>query len=460
MIAATAWTLARKDLRLFARDRTALLLTFLLPLVLGTVFGTAMQGMSGGGDAGGGTRPRVELAVEDRDASESSRALVAALQAAPGLAVTVVADARRPVADGDHACGLVIPVGYGRGEGAPSNLLLLRDPAQALSQQLVLFALAPVLLPRQAEALGAGVMGRFLDAFEFPAAARERSEVLLRDTYTRIEEVFRELEVQGEASSGKGSSGAGASSENSTLAPSSLAGFDPLAQLPRLLGLDSEDVSGRDDARLEAHAGASHAFSSMAVMMLLFSVAGAGGALQQERTEGTLTRLQLTPAAGSAVLIGKLISIGLIALAQLVVLFAFGAVVFGVPVLAAPGTLAVISLAWVFLAVGFGLTLAVLCSSAKQVEGLSTLVILVMSAVGGAWFPREITPAWFRTVGGLTPVGWAMDAFHGVLWYGKGLLPTANLSGIGRQVLYLALGGAALLTIAFHSYRSRFARAT
>ena len=452
----TAHILAQKDLRLFFRDRTAVLLTFLLPLVLGTVFGTAMQGMGGGG--GGGAAPKVELALEDRDDSEASRALAAALVGAEGLDVEVVDDARRLVANGKKPCGIVIPAGYGAGvtAGRAPDLALLRDPSQAISQQVVLFQLAPVLLERQAETLGAGMMGRVLDLVEFPAAGRERADSALRESYARIEAVIEDLGLA-EAQATPG----GDDPQSTATDDPGLGGmdFDPLEELPKFLGLVSEDVAGRDSRGVARKAGASHAFAAMAVMMLLFSVAGAGGTLLQERTDGTLTRLQLTPAAGNAVLLGKLLSVGVIALAQLALLFGYGALVFGVPVLESPGALALVSLVWAFLAVGIGLTFAVLCSSQKQLEGLSTIVILVMSAVGGAWFPREITPDWFRTVGSVTPVAWAMDAYHGVLWYGKGLLATPELGGVLPSIGLMFGVGVVLAAVSFRAYRRRFARA-
>jgi ABC-type multidrug transport system permease subunit len=294
------------------------------------------------------------------------------------------------------------------------------------------------------------MMGRVLDLIEFPEAGRERADAALLESYQRIEAVIEDLGLDDDDDEGE---------PDEPPTSSDGLGFDPLRELPKFLGLVSEDVAGKDSSGVARKAGASHAFAAMAVMMLLFSVAGAGGTLLQERTEGTLTRLQLTPAAGNAVLLGKLLSIGAIALAQLVVLFGYGALVFGVPVLDAPVALAVVSVAWAFLAVGIGLTFAVLCSSQKQLEGLSTIVILVMSAVGGAWFPREITPAWFRAVGSVTPVAWAMDAYHGVLWYGKGLLATPELSSVMPYVGLMIGVGLALACVSFRAYRTRFARA-
>ncbi len=112
--------------------------------------------------------------------------------------------------------------------------------------------------------------------------------------------------------------------------------------------------------------------------------------------------------------------------------------------------------ALVLAAAGLGLTFAVACHSRKQLEGLSSLVILVMSAVGGAWFPREVTPDWFQTVGLFTITAYAMDAFHGILWYGKGILPTAELDGIWPQLAALYGIGGALLLLSFRLFHRRF----
>lgn len=435
----TILALIAKDLLIFRRDRTALALTFLLPLALGSVFGTAMSGIMGGDSDSAPLR--VGLAVEDRDQTGASRALVAALSAANGLDVDVVDDAERRVESGKRACAILIPKGYEAGVsvGRTPVLVLLRDPAQAISQQVVLFQLAPVLLQQRIAVEGPGLFDSALELLDFPAAGRPGASAVLRASFEDIQTLLLETPAA-----------------NAAEAAPAASAFDPLADLPGFLGLDVRDAAGNREDGPPRSAGAAHAFSAMAVMMLLFTVVGAGGTLLQERNEGTLTRLQLTPAAGNAVLLGKLGSVGLIALLQLVVLFAFAGLVYGVPVLADPLPLALVSCTWVLLAVGIGLFLAVVCRSQKQLEGLSTLIILVMSALGGAWFPREITPEWFRAVGSFLPVAWAMDAFHGIFWYGKGLLPTDTREGIGREVLQMAGLAAVLLVLSVRIFARRY----
>ncbi len=398
----TAWTLARKDLRLFFRDRTALALTFALPILLAVVFGSAMGAMGGGG--GGGASPRVELRVEDADATPASARLVQRLTDLEGIRAVVAPEARRAVASGDVAAALIVPEGYGQALEARQipTLHLLRDPSRTISQQVITGNLVPLLVESVIAELGATQLPVQLMGF---AAARE---------------------------------------------------LDFSSDVPALLGVVSEDVTGRDDEGMHRSWGASHAVAAMAVMMLMFSLVAAGGSLLEEEEGGTLLRLQLTPAAGPAILTGKLLMLACVGLMQLAVLFAFGMAVFDVPVLDHPLALTLTSIGLVLAATGLGLFFAVVCRSRKQLEGLSTLVILVMSAVGGAWFPREVTPDWFQTVGRLTITAYAMDAFHGILWYGKGLLATAERSGVWFDVAVLYGVGIVLSVLASRLYRRRF----
>lgn len=445
----TALTLLRKDLRLFVRDRTALFFLLVLPIGLGAVMGTAM----GGGMMGGGTKSRkIAIAIEDLDRTPRSQDLVEAVSGVSALRVEVMSDVRRLVADGDRAGGLVIPEGYGAALAAgdaPPNLVLYRDPAQQIASQVMVFQLSPVLLQQTAEGLGSRMMGRVTDLMDLPEASRGAITRELVGSYLRVEDIM-------DGAEGAASAQAETPVDDPDAGESEEEGTDIMEALPGLMGLQIEDLSPPRADGLPRSAGASHAFSAMAVMMLLFNLVAFAGSLLEERAEGTLDRLRLTPQAGRAVLLGKLMVTMLLASVQLALLFAFGALVFKVPVLEHLPALAAASLIWAFAASALGLLFATACRTRKQMEGLSTLVILVMSAVGGAWFPREILPEWFQTAGLVTPVAWAMDAFHGILWYGKGVLSTPDLGGVMVPLLVLGSGGAVMLAVAFRLYQRSF----
>ena len=70
----------------------------------------------------------------------------------------------------------------------------------------------------------------------------------------------------------------------------------------------------------------------------------------------------------------------------------------------------------------FGLVLATAARTRAQLSGISTIVILVMSAVGGSMFPRFLMPEKIQKVGLVTLNAWALDGFLKVFWREEPLL--------------------------------------
>lgn len=416
-----AWILACKDFALFLRDRTGLLLSLALPIALATIFGFAMAGMSGSNQS------RVKFLVEDLDRSDVSAALVAELEASTGLRVEHASDVRRKIADGKGAAALLIPSGFAADFGTDHALALklYRDPGQAVEQQVVMGSLVPALARAFGATLFRELVHRGLVAFDFPERGRPQAERVLEDAWTSVRAIAAEHAAP--------SDGVGAAPR-----------FDFAKAAPAFFGLETEDVVGGGKSARKS-AMQSHAVSGTAVMMLLFGLAACGATLLQEREEGTLQRLQLSPASGTSILLGKLIFTGAAGMLQLVVLFTYGALVFDIPVLRDPLALFVHSFAVVCAATGLGLVLAIVCRTRKQLEGLSTLVILVMSALGGSWFPLIATPEWFQKLGHFTLNAWAMDGYQAILWYGKGVeaiwVPFGVLMGIAFLTIAVAAAG-------------------
>ncbi|HRV80235.1 MAG TPA: ABC transporter permease, partial [Planctomycetota bacterium] len=423
----TALHLVRKDLRIFFRDRTALLLALVLPIVLATVFGTAMKGMAGE-SSGGGIKP-LPLLVEDRDDSEASRSLVARLEAQDGILVRKGTDAHSEVRNGDVAMALVIDKGYGEQSAAGKipELRLLQDPSKMLSVQVLTARMMPALVQQTIGNAKGPLFRSFLADTGFPVAGIDRAEGMFQTMFDGMTGLAAELQHE----EADGSQDAAVPTDAAK--PAGGSGMDFLHDVPKLLGVKVEDVTQATTGPPKS-AGVSHAFAAMAVMMLMFSMVAGAGTLLDEQDQGTLLRLRLVPRAGDAILLGKTLFLASIGALQLIVLFLFGMFVFDVPVLPNLFELAVISGATVFAVAGMGMLFATYSRTRKQLEGSSTLIILAMSALGGAWFPREMTPDLFQTLGKFTLTAWAMDAYHGVLWYGKRLWPAGELNGVWPQV--------------------------
>ncbi|MAG94972.1 MAG: ABC transporter permease, partial [Planctomycetaceae bacterium] len=50
-------------------------------------------------------------------------------------------------------------------------------------------------------------------------------------------------------------------------------------------------------------------------------------------------------------------------------------------------------------------------------NGASTIIILIMSALGGSMVPRFIMPKFMETTSKFTFNGWALDGYLKIFWY-------------------------------------------
>ena len=54
----------------------------------------------------------------------------------------------------------------------------------------------------------------------------------------------------------------------------------------------------------------------------------------------------------------------------------------------------------------------------SQALAAGVIVSSVLAAIGGCWWPVEITPPWMQHAALLLPAGWAMDGLHKLISYG------------------------------------------
>jgi ABC-2 type transport system permease protein len=156
--------------------------------------------------------------------------------------------------------------------------------------------------------------------------------------------------------------------------------------------------------------------AGIGVIFLLFSCAGAGGTLLEEEESGTLDRLIGSRAGMTGVLVGKWVFLIIMGVLQLTVMFSWGALMFGLPLLSHLPGFFIVTVFTAAAAAGFGLVLATVSRSRAQLSGLSTIVILAMSAIGGSMFPRFLMSETMQQFGLVTFNAWALDAYLKVFW--------------------------------------------
>ena len=191
--------------------------------------------------------------------------------------------------------------------------------------------------------------------------------------------------------------------------------------------------------------------AGIAVMFLLFGATSGGGVLLEERENQTLERLLATQMTMDHLLLGKWFYLTLLGCVQVTVMFAWAQLVFGLDLLSHFDGFAMMTLATSAAAASFGLFLATLCRTRGQLNGLSVVAVLTMSALGGSMVPRYVMSEKLQEAGLWTFNAWALDGFDKVFWRE---LPPSELGpqlAVLMGTAFVLLGLARLLAIRWES---------
>ncbi len=386
----------------FKRDRVVQALTFAVPIIffsiLVTVFGNQRD-----------VTRRIKIAVVDEDQSRFSQKLVTALKNEGALSVRTQGgdDQRGPLLDraaaealvkaGTVPVAVVLPKGLGAArrftaepaQPAAPKVALLSDVSDPIAPQVVQGLLQKVSFTAAPEAMAT----EGIAMFEKYAGALTPSQRQSFDAWTKS--------MEGDTVQ------AGVPKSGGNAAPANLG-----------LAAEVVDVMQTDQGSNIV----SFSAAGIGVMFLLFSCAGAGGALLEEDESGTLGRLIGSRAGMTGVLIGKWLFLALMGIVQLTVMFTWGALVFGLPLRSHIAGFVIMTVFTAAAAAGFGLVLATLSRTRAQLSGLSTIVILTMSALGGSMFPRFLMSETMQQAGLVTFNAWALDGYLKVFWRDAPLL--------------------------------------
>jgi len=215
-----------------------------------------------------------------------------------------------------------------------------------------------------------------------------------------------------------------------------------LEETPRTLTMAVESAGPRRNPPT----GFEQAVPGILVMFLLLTMLINGGVgIVVDRNQGILRRLAATPLRRSAIVAGKCGARWTLGLIETALAMVAGARLFGVnwgrnwPAVA--GLLAVYAL----LVAMLGILLGNLAKNERQIVGLGVISANVLAALGGCWWPIEITPLWAQKLALLLPTGWAMDGLHKLVSFGE---------PVNAVLPHLAITAAAALAAAVVAARS------
>ena len=406
------------------RDKGALALSFILPIVFFSIFAVIFGGRRD-------TTPKVNVIVVDEDHSTASAQVVEGLTKEKSLVVNTRTEAKKgelgpeytsataevAVRQGVVPVAIVIPSGFGKnpisfGPSADATAIqLLKDPSDMVAPQIAAGMLQKVVMTSMPDVL-ARQGTEYVDKFSGGLTAEQRKQI---DNSLASLRDYQQKRSQ-EKKSGEQTSDSGGG----------------------LVQVKAKDVVGQT----KKNPMVSFYAAAIGVMFLLFTASGAAGSLLEEAESGTLDRVLSSRVTMTTLLGGKLAFNSLLAFTQLCLMFVWAWLVFRLDFPSHLPGFAVMGVCTAFSVGAFGMLLASVCKTRAQLGALSTLVILIMSSIGGSMFPRFLMPAAMQKAGLLTINAWAIDGFTKIFWRDE------PISHLWPQVSVLVAVGVVLFLIA------------
>lgn len=193
--------------------------------------------------------------------------------------------------------------------------------------------------------------------------------------------------------------------------------FRALEALPRRITLQVTSA-GR---RLDPPGGFEQTIPGTMVMFtMLVLLTGGAILLVIEREEGLLRRLASTPIPRWAIVAGKWSGRLGLGLVQIGFAMLAGTIFFGMQWGASLPMIALVLFCWAAFNASLAILLGNLARSRAQMVGIGIMATMILAALGGCWWPIEVTPPWMQTFALFLPTGWAMDAMHKLVSFGYG----------------------------------------
>jgi ABC-2 type transport system permease protein len=390
-----------KDLKLAFRDRTALVMMLLAPFLLTLGLGFVTGRFSGSSST---VISGIPVILVDQDKGQLASALTSVFRSSDLMELvslnqmTDLALARQLV-DADQAdAAIIIPPGF-----TESALVTKAEASAAAALKIELYA-----NPTHPTDVGVikTILDQFLNQVELGQiggqviAAQLASKGLI--STQDAAKTSQKISVQLENSSGNEL----VISVNQTINETA-SEFDPLAIIA----------------------------PGMALMFLMWTASYGGRVLLNERTQGTLPRLLVSPTTIPQVLGGKIIGTFLTGVAQVSILILATTLIFHLA-WGDPLGLFILVLTAVFASVGWGMLITTIAKTPAQVSNIGATVMLMFGLLSGTFFSLQDTPMWLQLSSKITPNAWGLDGFTrlamGAILFGLAVV-LFNRSGIAER---------------------------
>jgi ABC-2 type transport system permease protein len=171
------------------------------------------------------------------------------------------------------------------------------------------------------------------------------------------------------------------------------------------------------------------------MIVLMMTLIYGGIFLVIEKQQGMLRRQMALPLSRRTLLAGKLLGRLTIAALQVVLLLTVARLVFGLSLGSSPLGLLLLTASYALAVACLSILLGAVFATTEQVSMVGWIASMVLAGLGGCWWPSEVMPEWLQMASHVLPTAWAMDGFHALISFGRGLegvaVPSLVLLGFG-----------------------------
>ncbi|MEA3341598.1 MAG: ABC transporter permease [Chloroflexota bacterium] len=385
-----ALNIAIKDLRIFFKDRGAVIQLFLLPLLFVVIFSGALTAMGSGGKED----TRTLLPVVDLDGGQAAQTLLDGLNAAGGVRVERYeqAEAMALLQERKLARVLTIPANFSSDFGADRQmtLRLVNHPdANSEETEAVRLVIEGVA---QDMSLESQILASLRRMGEMQASAPEEQQQAFASerTMAQARSQFERSRTQ------------------------------PLVELVQML-------PEREGEREEMPDAVQLAVPGFTVMFVFLTAQATARSIYDEKKIGSFRRLLAAPMSKASLLAGKMLPNFVTGLVQTAVIFAFGTIgmrLIGLTPMTLGNAPLIVALVAVLVALcssTFGILIAAIARTENQIGGLSAVVLWGMGILGGSFIPLFFLEGFLGPLPQIVPHYWANSAFNDLLVRGLGL---------------------------------------
>ena len=407
-----------KEILLLSKDRGTLAVMFLLPLLLGSVFAGINLQLSQISEEG---NILLDVHLVNQDAGSFGEQLEAALSEIDILNMIQsdsLSDSEEQVAKGEVAAVIIVPDGFSEDIDSytPTMIEVIVDPAVPESASIV-----------------TGILNQAANEITIWGEVQYGVRTIL-DESGLLEDASPEVQM---AVAGQ------------TLGVI-MTQLNEMRRDPAIL-LDNRTLEGVTiEGGIELFFA--YLFPAFAVMFIFFIIGISASSLLIERETGTMRRVLAAPIPRGAVIAGKMLAFIFLACAQIVILFAVGNILFGMPLGESPLALVLLTLATAFVATALGMLVASLSRSSKQADNIGVIMAFVLAAIGGALpisrIPFARVEGFMGTLSQITPHAHAIEGYYRVM------TENAGLGQVWLQIGVLLVMGIVIFLLA--TWRFRF----